>query len=391
MGFTIFVTTPELTQYTKEEKMNDKIERRRRFLINTAFFAVIAAIAYVLLKYALPVIMPFFIAFIISAILQPVIDFLRKRVKLGQKGAASIVVVLFLCTIGVLLVCIIIKLVISLTDIIAAAPAYYTNTIQPALRNLIDYAQNLLRKFDSDITLDYNEIIPSLSDLIPSIKSIFSFTTNILTSVPGFFITVLITIISIFFISADYHMLCHWVIFQLPENVGHTVLEIKKYIKDILLKYVRSYALIMSITFLELSILLLIAGLIKSDMFASVGSTLLTAFFIAMFDLLPIVGVGSVLMPWAIIRVLLGDLLTGAMLAAIFLIIVVVRNIIEPKIVGTQVGLHPIVTLMAMITGTALFGVVGLFVFPITLALLKDLNDRGKIHIFKKVPENKDK
>ena len=371
--------------------MNDKIERRRRFLINTAFFAVIAAIAYVLLKYALPVVMPFFIAFVISAILQPVIDFLRKRVKLGQKGAASIVVVLFLCTIGVLLVCIIIKIVISLTDIIAAAPAYYTNTIQPALRNLIDYAQNLLRNFDSDITLDYNEIIPSLSDLIPSIKSIFSFTTNILTSVPGFFITVLITIISIFFISADYHMLCHWVIFQLPENVGHTVLEIKKYIKDILLKYVRSYALIMSITFLELSILLLIAGLIKSDMFASVGSTLLTAFFIAMFDLLPIVGVGSVLMPWAIIRVLLGDLLTGAMLAVIFLIIVVVRNIIEPKIVGTQVGLHPIVTLMAMITGTALFGVVGLFVFPITLALLKDLNDRGKIHIFKKVPENKDK
>ena len=83
--------------------MNDKIERRRRFLINTAFFAVIAAIAYVLLKYALPVIMPFFIAFIISAILQPVITFLRKRIKLGQKSASSIVVVLFLCTIGFLL------------------------------------------------------------------------------------------------------------------------------------------------------------------------------------------------------------------------------------------------------------------------------------------------
>ncbi len=368
--------------------MNDKTESKRRFLINAAFIAVIAALAYALLKYALPVMMPFFIAFVISAVLQPVITFLRKKTKLGQRSASSIVVVLFLCTIGVLLVCVVIKLAVSVADIVAMAPAYYTNTVQPALRNLIDYAQEFLRNFDSDISLDYNDFIPSMSDLVPSIQSIFSFTTNLLTSVPGFLITVLITIISTFFISADYHSLCHWVIVQLPTNVGHTVLEIKKYIKDILLKYIRSYALIMSITFLELAILLLIAGLINPNMFTSVTSTLLAAFFIALFDILPIVGVGSVLMPWAIIRVLLGDILTGAMLAVIFLIIVIVRNILEPKIVGTQVGLHPIVTLMAMITGTALFGVVGLFLFPITLALLKDLNDRGKIHIFKKVPDD---
>lgn len=369
--------------------MNDKIEGRRRFLINTAFVAVIVAIAYALLKYALTVMMPFFIAFVISALLQPVISFLRKKTKMGQKSASSIVVVLFLCTIGVLFVCIIIKLSISVADIVSMAPAYYTNVVQPALRNLIDYAQNFLRNFDSDISLDYNEFIPSMSDLIPSIKSIFSFTTNILTSVPGFFITVLITIISTFFISADYHSLCHWVIVQLPNDVGHTVLEIKKYIKDILFKYIRSYALIMSITFLELAILLLIAGLINTDMFASVTSTLFTALIVALFDILPIVGIGSILVPWGIIRILLGDVVTGIMLFSIFLIITIVRNIIEPKIVGTQVGLHPIVTLMAMIIGTALFGVVGLFVLPITLALLKDLNDRGKIHIFKNIPADK--
>ena len=367
--------------------MNDKTERRRRFLINTAFFAVIVAIAYVLLKYALPVIMPFFIAFILSALLQPIISFLRKKTKLKQKSAASIVVVLFLCTVGVLIVCVLIKLVISVTDLLSAAPAYYTNTVQPALRNLIDYAEEFLHNFDSDISLDYNDFIPSLSDLIPSVNSIFSVTTNLLSTIPGFFITVLITIISTFFISADYNYLCRWMLVQLPSDVGHTVVEIKRYIKDILFKYIRSYALIMSITFLELSILLLIAGLINPNMFDSVPSTLLTALLIALFDLLPIVGTGSILVPWGIIRILLGDVVTGIMLVAIFLIITVVRNIIEPKIVGTQVGLHPIVTLMAMITGTALFGVMGLFIFPVTLALLKDLNDRGKIHIFKKVPD----
>ena len=365
--------------------MNDKTEKRRRFLISTAFYTVIIALAYILLKHALPIIMPFFIAFIISALLQPVISFLRKKTKLGQKSASGIVVVLFLCTVGVLLTLASIKLFISVTDLLSTAPAYYTNTIQPALRNLVDYAQEFLRNFDKDISLDYNNFIPSISDLIPSIKSIFSITTNILSSVPGFFITVLITIISTFFISSDYHIICHWVLAQLPDKTAHTVLEIKIYIKDILFKYIRCYALIMTITFFELALLLLTAGLINPDMFDSVTSTLLIALIIALFDLLPIVGTGSILVPWGIIRILLGDVITGIMLISIFLIVTVVRNIIEPKIIGTQVGLHPIVTLMAMIIGTSVIGVTGLFIFPITLALLKDLNDRGKIHLFKKI------
>lgn len=63
--------------------------------------------------------------------------------------------------------------------------------------------------------------------------------------------------------------------------------------------------------------------------------------------------------------------------------VTVIRNIIEPKIVGSQVGLHPLVTLMSMFIGAQLFGVLGLFGLPITLSLLKNLNDQGVIHIFK--------
>ena len=70
-------------------------------------------------------------------------------------------------------------------------------------------------------------------------------------------------------------------------------------------------------------------------------------------------------------------------LLALYLIITVIRNIIEPKIVGHQVGLHPVVTLFSMLAGLQLFGIIGLFGFPITLSLLKNLNDRGVIHILK--------
>ena len=89
------------------------------------------------------------------------------------------------------------------------------------------------------------------------------------------------------------------------------------------------------------------------------------------------------MIPWAIICFLLGNWKLGIGLLLLYLTITVIRNIIEPKIVGHQVGLHPVVTLASMLTGLQLFGVIGLFGFPITLSLLKYLNDREIIHIFK--------
>lgn len=368
--------------------MPDKLEKRKRFIINTAFFTVIAIIIYAILKYALSVLLPFFIAFIISSLLQPAVRFLKNKTKLKQKKASTAVIILFLCTVGVLISLLAIEAFILVRKLLDSAPSYYTNTIQPAIVNLLHHVETFMRNFDSDFTLDYSELTPQFSSLIPSLNSIFSVTTNILTTVPGFLISVLISVISLFFISGDYTDICRFCLYQVPEKTRHTIIEIRDYTKEILFKYVRSYALILTITFMELGILLLIAGLINPNMFSSVTQTLLTALVIALFDLLPIVGTGTILVPWGIIRILLGDVITGVMLIVIFLIITVIRNIIEPKIIGTQVGLHPIVTLMAMIVGTASFGVVGLFLFPITLALLKDLNDRGKIHIFKPVPKD---
>ncbi len=367
--------------------MPDKLEKRKRFIINTAFFTVVAIIIYAILKYALSVLLPFFVAFVISSLLQPAVRFLRKKTKLKEKKASAAVVILFLCTVGVFISLLTIEIFVLVRGLLHSAPLYYTDTIQPAFVNLLQHVETFMKNFDSDFALDYSALTPQFSSLIPSLNSIFSFTTNILSTVPGFLISVLISVISLFFISGDYTGICRFCLYQLPEKTRHTIIEIRDYTKEILFKYVRSYVLILTITFMELSILLLTAGLINPDMFPTVTQTILTALVIALFDLLPIVGTGSILVPWGIIRILLGDILTGVMLVSIFLIVTVVRNIIEPKIVGTQVGLHPIVTLMAMIVGTASFGVVGLFLFPITLALLKDLNDRGKIHLFKPVPK----
>ena len=137
---------------------------------------------------------------------------------------------------------------------------------------------------------------------------------------------------------------------------------------------IRSYALIMSITFVELALGLTLIG---------VEHSLLIACLIAVFDILPVLGTGGIMIPWTIITAITGDHKLALGLLIVYLAITVIRNIIEPKIVGSQIGLHPVVTLVSMFVGAQLFGVLGLFGFPIGLSLLRHLNDTGTVRLFR--------
>ena len=129
----------------------------------------------------------------------------------------------------------------------------------------------------------------------------------------------------------------------------------------------------MSITFVELSVGLTLIG---------VNRAILVALLIAIFDILPVLGTGGIMIPWVILSALGGDLPHAFALLVLYVIITVIRNIIEPRIVGAQIGLHPVLTLMSMFVGNHLFGIVGLFGLPILLSLLRYLNDNGTISLF---------
>lgn len=178
----------------------------------------------------------------------------------------------------------------------------------------------------------------------------------------------------------DYEALCAFCMRQLNEKAQNVVMQIKQYVVGTLFVCIRSYALIMSITFVELSVGLTLIGIRKS---------VFIAFCIAVFDILPVLGTGGIMIPWALISAILGDYPGAAKLAVLYVFITIVRNIIEPKIVGGQIGLHPVVTLVSMFAGVQLFGVVGLFGFPIGLSLLTYLNRTGTIHLYRTGDETK--
>ena len=211
-----------------------------------------------------------------------------------------------------------------------------------------------------------------ISGFIPSLSFI--------TSIPGMIVSIIIMIISTFFMAMDFEKITSFCLAQLPRKTADFILELRDYTVKILFKYIRSYALILSITFGELLI-----GFAVMHFITGQKNIFLLALLIAIFDILPIVGTGTIVIPWAVISLITGDYVKALCLIIIYVVITVVRQFIEPKIVGEQVGLHPLVTLIAMIVGTRLFGAVGLFGVPIILAIINDLNDHGKIHVFKPI------
>jgi predicted PurR-regulated permease PerM len=97
----------------------------------------------------------------------------------------------------------------------------------------------------------------------------------------------------------------------------------------------------------------------------------------------PALGVGIVLVPWGAISLLGGDAVRGITLLIAFVVIQLLRNILEPKLIGAQLGLPAIATLIAMYVGFCTAGVLGMAMYPMALLVVKRLNDKGMVRIWK--------
>lgn len=354
-------------------------EKRRQFIINFIYFLLIAGIVFLLFKYGFSLVAPFLFAYFAAYLLNKPINYLSKKLHIKRVIVAIVIVILFYGIIIGLLSLIGTKLFIGAKDFVLQLPTRYSTEISPFLTDLLNDIETSLSRFDTSIMPILEEASDNIMQSISSLISDFSVSavgwiSGYAAALPAFFIKLLFAVIATFFITADYDTVSRFVWRQLPEKYRTILLEGRNTLLQTLAGYGRSYALIMFITFLELCLGLGIVG---------IHSFPLVALIIALLDILPVLGTGTVMIPWVIISFIQGDVSRAVQLLIVYVIITVVRNIIEPRIVGNQVGLHPVATLLAMFIGTSLFGVVGLFGFPITLSLLKNMNDRGVIHLFK--------
>lgn len=353
--------------------------KKRRYIVDLVYYTFIVVAIYLVLSYGLGLISPFILAFALAFMLKAPARFVSKQLRMPYKPAAFFFMLLFYGTMGVLITLLGIKLFSSATDLILRLPLIYETQIEPYLISLFKTVEHKI--YDLDPALQFalneyfNQFIDSLGEFITSISmGALAVITGFASSLPIFFIKTLLMIISSFFIVMDYDRLTGFILRQFSERGRELIFEIKKYIVGTLFVYITSYALIVGITFVELSVGLTLLGLEKA---------ITIALLIAIFDIMPVLGTGGIMIPWGVTMLILGDYGMGIGLLAVYLVVTVVRNIIEPKIVGGRIGLHPVVTLIGLFVGAQLFGIIGMFGLPVTLALLNHLNSTGAIKLFR--------
>lgn len=354
-------------------------EKRKRFIVNFLSGGLIVLLITVVIRYGLGLIAPFLAAFLIAYFLKIPARWIAKKTGFSYKPVVMFLVLLFYSTAGILIALLGIKLVTSSIALVSALPMLYSTQMEPLLSSFFNEIEQTVFRMDTALVTALSELfsqfVQSTGDLVTSLSvKMVGTLSGYASSLPGLFVKILLMIISTFFIAGDYDVLVGFGSRQFSDKARNFLMQIKEYVVGTLFVCIRSYALIMTITFIELSIGLTIIG---------VPNAVFIALSISVFDILPVLGTGGVMIPWVVITAILGNLPLAVGLLIIYLIITVIRNILEPKIVGSQIGLHPIVTLASMFVGVQLFGVIGLFGFPIFLSLLRHLNDTGTIKIFK--------
>jgi sporulation integral membrane protein YtvI len=351
------------------------LDKQKAFLIHFLYIVVIFGMIYISIKYFLPTLMPFVIGLLIAALLKPVIDFISKHLHINRAFVSIILLLIFYSIIGLLSSFLGIKLAYFIRDVVYQLTDTYQNLIQPYLENL---AEDLPLMYP-DLQVYLEESISSISNSIISFISrastvAVSTATGFAGQIPSFLIRFIFTIVSSFFFTIDFHKITGFVLRQYPEEKREMVINIKNNVIGTIGKFLRAYATLISITFIELSIGLHILH---------IPNPFLLGALIAIVDVLPILGTGAVLLPWAMIAFVFGINKLGIGLLILYIVITVVRQTLEPRVVGQQIGLHPVVTLICIFVGAQLLGVVGLFMLPVTATIVKKMNDEGTIHLFK--------
>ncbi|MBR0209973.1 MAG: sporulation integral membrane protein YtvI [Firmicutes bacterium] len=357
----------------------EELERKRRFLINAAYVITVGVIYYVLVRYVLYALMPFTIALLVTIILKRPVDHTARLLHIPRKGVAFLLVVLFYGLIAALLTHAVIQLIVALVGWFGSLTTIYAENIEPALLRVMDWYENLVASIDPSHAAQAesigNNILGSLASWVASLsRSLVGYAQRLALGTPKFFISLIFCIVSTVFLSMDYPNITYFFLGQFPEKSQQTILEAKNYLLKTIGGMLKSYGLIMFITFCELNIGLRIIGIEDATVLSLI---------IAIFDILPALGTGGIMIPWVVIELVQGNVMLGVKLLLLYAVITVVRNILEPKIVGESIGLHPVLLLISIYVGGTILGPMGIIIMPFTLIVIKKLNDAGHIHVFR--------
>ena len=312
-------------------------------------------------------ILPFIIAYFFASVIEPLVKFIEKKIKIPRKIGTVFSILFVLGTIGTIIGFLISRLFKEVRNVYLS--------LEINMETLTRFFERIIQKLDGlfiQFPIQVNDLIDKgIDELTNNLQAILGkiidwaqASIQIALSLPQILIFILVTILATYFMSSDKTNIIRFLDLQIPANWLNKTKNITQNVFSAFFGWLRAQLILTSITFTELLIGLLILR---------VNNAFLIALLIALVDVLPILGAGTVLVPWAIIALLLGNTKLALSLALLYVIIIFVRQLIEPKVLGKQIGVHPLFTLAGMYIGLRIWGVAGMFIGPLCIVALKYL------------------
>lgn len=332
---------------------------KKNFIIDFFYTAIILLLIYFLCRFLLTYLLPFLFASVIAYSVQPMASFLSRKIKIRQGIIAAILSVVFYLITAFIFAFIIYRIIffgIGFTD--------YLPQMLEKLNLLINKFQTVFSNLFNNIPKEFNSALNSIvmkmvDNLTVGIGGfISSSATAIAKKTPPFLVSSIVALVATFYIAKDFKGLSRFVNQIIGSKAGKKVKKIKTILFKSVFKIIKGYFILSAITYVEL----LLGFLVLRINFAPI-----IALIIALVDILPVIGTGTVMIPWAVLSVFLGNTQLALGLAVLYVVIVIIRNFLEPKVISTQIGINPLFTLLAMFVGLKVLGVWGLILFPVAL------------------------
>lgn len=332
-------------------------------------------VGYLFFKYAFGIFLPFLVSFLVVALSRPIINKIAKKTTLPKPIVSIFVLSMMLILTGACifgLAFITVNQLASITEKIInnlSGEQNYVSMLFDLIKSIEEKLPFINKIFPNDETI-YSLVINMLLDGAKALSGrLTAFLASAVAALPNFAVTAIVVALSLFYFAKDYDKIGNRLIEILPPRLGRITLIFKNDVLLVVSKYLKSYLILLFITFCELIVGFFILGL---------ENAFILAVLIALVDMLPILGAGTVLVPWSIVMLALGDVKSAIIIFILAGVTYFSRQILEPKILSKQMNIHPLLMLLSMYAGVKLAGLWGLILAPIVAFIVKITLDRMK-------------
>lgn len=328
-----------------------------RIIVN--FLLTLAGILLVILlgPKMLSFFMPFVIAFFISSIANPIVRFMEKKIKIARKYSSVLMIVLVLgAVVGVLylLIAFLVKQMLNLYedrfliyDEIVVIMDNFTNNLGGVFDMLPQGMQENLSNLQDSLTRWAENFLTNIE--LPGISVLGSYVGSVVDVI----FVVIITILAAYFLTAERDNMETWMEKVMPDSV-------KRYSRMIIDSFKKAVGGYFKAQFKIMLILIVI--MFVGFEFLDIGYSFLLALLIAFLDFLPVFGTGAVFWPWLVVDIVVGDYKQAIFLGILYLVCQLVKQILQPKMVGDSVGINPLAALFYMFVGYRIGGILGMII-----------------------------